>query len=423
MLDSQKIQRRQSEIRQALAELVGKENPTEDETRSMETLDKEYRTNETRYRAALTAEDQERREAGADLETREGKEWSDLIGKFELRQAVLALDEGRNLEGATHEIVSELRSQGGYRGVPIPWQVLEKRAGETVASGVADPISTRPYIDRLFPSSVAARMGGAMVSIDSGQVEYPVTSSSISAGWMANETGNVSGPTQYTAADRALQPNNTLGVQVKLTRKAMKQSGDALEQAVRRDISGAIQSEMDKAVFLGSGASGQPTGIITGAENSPQDYAITVTQASGVTVTWADFRSAVVRFMQENAANSHRDVRLLIRPEVWDALHAIFDNGSGVTQFDKLEANAGAVVITSNALAAPTGSPEACKALLTTTAGGVAPFFIGTWGAIDMIRDPYSDAQAGGLRLTALATLDCTVARGEQLQLLTDVIV
>ena len=35
MLDSVKIQRRQSEIRQALAELVGKDTPTDDETRQM----------------------------------------------------------------------------------------------------------------------------------------------------------------------------------------------------------------------------------------------------------------------------------------------------------------------------------------------------------------------------------------------------
>jgi len=36
-----------------------------------------------------------------------------------------------------------------------------------------------------------------------------------------------------------------------------------------------------------------------------------------------------------------------------------------------------------------------------------------------MIRDPYSDAQSGGLRITALATMDVTVARPAQLELLT----
>ena len=38
MLDSVKIARRQSEIRQALAELEGTDKPTDDETRSMETM-------------------------------------------------------------------------------------------------------------------------------------------------------------------------------------------------------------------------------------------------------------------------------------------------------------------------------------------------------------------------------------------------
>ena len=65
MLESVKISRRQSEIRQELAGLVGKTEPTEDETRSMGTLDTEYRTNETRFRAALVAEDQEREDAKA----------------------------------------------------------------------------------------------------------------------------------------------------------------------------------------------------------------------------------------------------------------------------------------------------------------------------------------------------------------------
>ena len=110
MLDSVKIARRQSEIRQTLSELVGKEKPSEDETRQMDEMDREYRSNETRYRAALIAEDQERREAGADLETRSDREWAEVMAGFEMRQVALALDEGRALEGQTGEIVTELRS-------------------------------------------------------------------------------------------------------------------------------------------------------------------------------------------------------------------------------------------------------------------------------------------------------------------------
>lgn len=416
MLDSVKIQRRQSEIRQALADLVGKEKPTEEETRSMGELDQEYRQNETRYRAALIAEDTERRDAKGELETRAGKEWDDLVSKFELRQVALALDEGRQLDGATAEIVQEMRSHGGYRGVPVPWAALEQRAGETIASGTPDPVQTRPIIDRLFPDSVAARMGAQMINIDHGEVEWPVVTSSVTAGWADGETANVAGPTVFATTDRALAPDHNLGIQMRITRKTLKQSGAALESAVRRDMNGAIAVAMDKAIFLGTGANGQPLGVITGAAT----YGITSTDA-GALASWAAFRAAVVRFMTGNAAGSPGAVRSLIRPELWALLDDTLIEGTAVSEWDRLLKNipAGNIAMSTNALAAPSGDPLETQTLLTTNAGGVAPIFVGVWGGVDLIRDPYSDAQSGGLRLTALTTADVTVARPAQLELIT----
>ena len=419
MLESVKIQRRQSEIRQSLAELVGKADPSEDETRKMDDLDGEYRRNETRYRAALIAEDEERREAGADLETRSEREWSEMMQGFELRQVALALDEGRQMDGQTAEIVSELRSAGGFRGVPVPWDALEMRAGETVASGTPDPVQTRPIIDRLFPASVAARMGASMVNIGSGEVEWPVTTSSVSAGWADGETGAVASPTAYATADRPLAPDHTLGVQMKLTRKALKQSGGALEAAVRRDVNGAMAQAMDKAVFLGSGTTGEPTGILPGASA----WSITET-AIDAAPTYQMFRKAIVRFMAANAISAPSQVRVLIRPEVWDDLEAqAASTAAPLWEWDRVVAamGSGNVSMTTNALEAPTGSPAASKVVLTTTAGGTPPIFVGTWGAVDMIRDPFSDAASGGLRITALATMDVTISRAEQIEILTGV--
>lgn len=416
MLESVKISRRQSEIRQALAGLVGKEKPTEDETRSMETLDGEYRQNETRYRASLIAEDTERRDAKDELETRDGKQWGELIGRFEMRQVALALDEGAALAGATAEVVAELRGKGGYRGIPIPWLALERRVGETIASGTPDPKMTRPIIDRLFPASVAGRMGAQMINIDSGLTEWPVVTSSVAAGWADGETASVAGPTAFATTDRPLAPEHNLGIQMKITRKSLKQSGDALEQAVRRDMSSAIEQALDAAVFRGTGANGQPSGVLVGS------YGITST-AVNAAADWAAFRAAVVRFMTGNAASGPGDVRLLIRPEIYDFMDdTLFDAGSGLTEWDRLLKNIPNPVMSSNALAAPTGGPPtASTALLTTTVGGVAPAFVGLWGGVDLVRDPYADAASGGLRLTGLVTADVTVARPAQLEILTGV--
>jgi HK97 family phage major capsid protein len=416
MLDSVKIARRQSEIRQQLSTLAGKPQPTEDETRSMEALDAEYRTNETRYRAALIAEDGERREAGAQLETRAGAEWDSLVQGFELRQVALHLDEGRAMDGRTLEVVTELRSRGGYRGTPVPWGALERR--NTVASGTPNPLQTRPIIDRLFPDSVAARMGAEMIAIESGLTEWPVTTSAVTAGWQATEAGAVAGPTQFTTVDKALAPNNTLGIRMAISRRAMLQTGAGLEEAVRRDMNGAIQQALDAAIFRGAGASGEPLGVLT----TPATYGITAT-AIGAGGTWAIFREAIARFMTANAASSPAEVKVLMRPEVWSFMDGTLLISTAVSEYERMAAAVGAenIVLSTNALAAPTGSPLASTALLTTNSGGLAPIFVGMWGAVDLIRDPFSDAASGGLRLTALTTADVTVARGAQLQILTGV--
>ena len=426
MLESVKIAKRQSEIRQALAALVGKPTPTEDEVRSMGALDHEYQANETRYRGALIAEDTERREAGADLETRAGRQWSDLIAGFQMRQVIGALNEGRALDGKTAEVVAELRNAGGYRGVPVPLMALEARAGETVSTGTPDPMQTRPVVDRLFPDSVAAKMGAQMIQIGSGAVEWPVTTSAVSAGWANGETGAVAGPTAYATGDRALKPEQTLGVRMSITRKALLQSGDALEAAIRRDMNGAMAAELDRAIFLGTGADGQPLGLIPGAGA----YGIASTDLDAEP-TYANFLTEIVAFMAANVITNPGEIRALMRPELFGYLEAKLNSVTQTTEYQRLALlltgrnptgfSPSNLHMTSNALAAPTGTPAETTMVLSTSTGGVAPAFVGLWGAVDLIRDPFSDAASGGLRLTALTTADVTVARGAQTRILTGI--
>ncbi|MCO5129392.1 MAG: phage major capsid protein [Xanthobacteraceae bacterium] len=413
MLESVKISRRQSEIRQALAALVGKEKPTEEEVRQIEAMDLEYRTGETRFRAALIAEDSERREAGAELETRDGKEYADLVSKFEVRQVVDFYNSQRALSGETAEVVAEMRSHGAYKGVPVPYAALdiETRAGETVASGVPSPVVTAPIIDRIFAKSAAGSMGARFINIDHGSNEYPIVNSSVTGGWAASEGGSVAGPTVYSTAERSVGPNNTFGITMSITRKALLQSGAGLEAAIRRDMNGCLAVGMDKAVFQGAGTGGEPAGVLVGS------YGITSTAVTAA-ASWKAFRGAVVRFMTANAANGPGSVNLLIRPEVYDFMDDTLITSTAVSEWDRLVKNVGKPVMSSNALAAPTGTPKASKALLTTSVNGVSPIFVATFGSIDVIRDPYSDAASGGLRLTALATMDVTVSRAEQLQIL-----
>ena len=400
MLDSVKIARRQSEIRQSLSELVGREKPTEDETRSMEALDQEYRQNETRYRAALVVEDEERREAGADMETRSGSEWSDMIAAFEVRQVVAALDHGHQLTGQTAEIVQEMRSQGQFQGIPIPLEALEMR--NTTSGDLVSPKATQGIFDRLFPQSVAARLGVSSVAIPQGSSEYPVATAGATAGWAATEGDNVPNATAFETTETVLSPDHTLGAAMRITRKAMKQVGAGLEQAIRRDMAASIGAELDRAILIGSGASGQPQGLLGLATGSGNWAA-----------TWTAVRTEIVSFMEANAISDPASVNMVITPAMWSDLDdAIWDSGSGITEWQRLTGGIGAPILSTQM--------TADTALLAVSAGGLAPAYLGVWGGMDLIRDPYSDAQSGGLRLTGLMTVDLAVPRPIQLRKLVD---
>jgi len=407
MLESLTVTRRQSEIRQQLAELVGKPTPTEDETRSMDTLDKEYRANETRYRAALITEDEQRTEAKGELETRSGKEWAEMMGKFELRQVAFALDEGKAMDGATKEIIEEMRSAGGYQGIPIPYAALETRAGETVSTGTPSPEMIRPIIDRIFQGSVAEKLGVQRINIAQGSMAFPVATAGAVFGWQTSETGDVGAASAYATSERSLSPDHTGGAQMVITRKAMKQSGEGLEAAIRRDLNAAISTELDRVVINGSGASGQPLGFIPGAAT----YGIASEDVSAV-ATWAAFRAEIVAFMEANAITSASQVNLAFDPTIWADLDDALISGTAVSEWDRLTKHVGTPAI-SNVI--PTAT-----AVMTANVQGIAPGYMGLYGGIDLIRDNFTKAASGSLVLTGLVTADFTVPRGLQTRILTN---
>ncbi|QDY69319.1 phage major capsid protein [Qingshengfaniella alkalisoli] len=408
MLQSVKLQKRQSEIRQSLAELANKDEITEDEQRSIDKLDKEYQATEAKYRAALISEDETRKEAGEELETRSEKEWSDMMDRFEVRQVAMALDTGEKLTGATKEIIEELRSHGSYQGLPLPLAALEQRAGETVSGDLFSPKATRNIIGRIFPNSVASKLGVQSVNIPQGTAEWPVATAGAVTGWQADELSDVGAATAYQTTEATVSPDNTLGAQMVLTRKSLKQTGQGLENAVRQDMSAAIAVALDDAIINGSGAAGQPLGIVPGAAT----YGITSTDMAAVAPDWAAFRAEVISFMEANAITDPSQVKLAFPPAIWGEMDDALISGTAVSELDRMTKH-GVSPVLANQLTA--GS-----AILTTTVNGVAPAFVGMWGAVDMIRDPYTRAASGQLVLTGLVTADVTVARGLQTRILTN---
>ena len=72
---------------------------------------------------------------------------------------------------------------------------------------------------------MATRGFGRVVNITSGAVAIPVATAGAIAGWAPTEGANVPGPQPFDFAERMLEPDHTLGVHMRITRKALKQAG------------------------------------------------------------------------------------------------------------------------------------------------------------------------------------------------------
>lgn len=412
MLRSQTLNLRQSEIRSRLAEIQSSEELDDEQRGQMDELTTEYRRNESELRAALISEEAQRQaDAPEDSQARERR---NLLDHFEIRQAIGVLTERTaRLSGPTAELVEEMRGADGakYEGIPLPFEALLESRADTVSSATPTPEMTAPVIDRIFSDSVAQRMGVRSVNIPFGDRVFPIASQGAVFNWVASEGADLAAAVAYETGDTTLSPDHTGGTRIDVTRVAMKQSGPNLEAAIRRDMRASIQQGLDQAVFLGSGASGQPTGIIINGS--------TPTTAVDATADYAAFRAAAVQFMVDNIVGGFDGIRILTRPEILNIMDDAVLTGTAETEWDRFLRRFSNPVLSSNAVAAPAGSPSAVSALLTTTYAGVPPAWLGLWGGVDLITDPYSGAPSGTLRLTALLTVDVALSRPIQTRLLT----
>ena len=245
---------------------------------------------------------------------------------------------------------------------------------------------------------MAARLGVTSICIPQGSTEFPVATQGAVAGRAATEGANVPNASAFTTAETVLSPDFAMGAYMRISRKAVKQVGGGLEQAIRRDMAAAIGAELDRASLVGSGSAGQPMGLVGLA-----------TGAGVRTATWAAVLAEVVALMTANAISDPESVRLAITPAMWSALEdALWYAGSGISEWQRLTGDVGAPALATQM--------PANTALMAVTAGGLSPAYLGHWDGLDVIRDPYSDAQSGGFRLTGPLTVDLAVPRAVQLR-------
>lgn len=163
----------------------------------------------------------------------------------------------------------------------VPWEVQE-RGNRTPTEMLAYALSKRDltvatagaggylvetqnvgFIELLRAKSVLFNMGAKRLSGLQGNVSIPKQSVAGTAVWLANEASTIT-ESQQTFVQVALTPKN-VGGYTEISRQLLLQSSPAAEGIVVADLATVVALDIDAKGLNGSGAAGQPTGIINTA--------------------------------------------------------------------------------------------------------------------------------------------------------------
>lgn len=139
---------------------------------------------------------------------------------------------------------------------------LQQRDISVGAGGGAYLVETANvgFIELLRNRSVAMRMGATRLGGLVGNVTIPRQSAAATAAWLTSETATITESAQ-TIQQLSLSPK-TVGAYTEVSRQLMLQSSPDAEGLVTADLAAVAGLAVDVGVLRGSGASGEPTGIV-----------------------------------------------------------------------------------------------------------------------------------------------------------------
>jgi HK97 family phage major capsid protein len=269
----------------------------------------------------------------------------------------------------------------------------------TVNTSALDEIQAETQgalVEILRNKSLVGQLGATVMSGLVGSVSIPVQDATSSLYYVAEGSDvTASTPTVSTAITMS---HKTVGTFVDITRSQYLQTSFGVEQFVRNDLAQAIAIGVDRAAFWGSGASGQPTGLMVNADIDA------VTLSSGA-LTYAKLVE-----MESTVADANADFGALAyatSPMVRGKLKTTEKVAStGLFVWEGSGTVNGYNCAISNQLKV-SGTPDTHYAVF----GNWNDLLVGYWSALDINIDTITLNKSGGVRIVALQDFDVAVRR------------
>jgi len=273
--------------------------------------------------------------------------------------------------GSQRDLVSNVGSQGGYL--------------------VAEQLMTSSFIDLLRNTAKVMVAGARTLNDLQGDIDIPKQTGGATAYWVG-EASDIT-ESQQALGQIRMAPK-TVGCLTDITRRMMIQSSMSVEAFVRMDFAIQMALAIDAKAINGSGAGGEPLGII----NTSDVGSVTLGAAS--VPTWANIVALETAVNTDNAltgalsymtnATINGNMKVTERGTVTQGF--ILENGS-----------------TNGYQVHSTGQIPAKYILF----GNWADLIMAFWSGLDVTIDKNTLSASGGTRVVAFQDLDIAVRHGE----------
>jgi HK97 family phage major capsid protein len=332
------------------------------------------------------------------------------VERFSFRKAILTAAEGRALDGVEAEMhqeaIREAKAEGrSISGIGVPYMLLANKTHGRASTG--QNITTAGdggYLKQEEPLLFLAALRNRMVVSQLGAKfltglvgDFPlVTGSLFTANWSIEDSADTTQKLAFTKATMTPKRVQATGA---LTLQLLKQSTPDVEKLIEQELIDSIAQALQAAVINGSGAAGQPLGILgtAGIGDVPGG-------ANGLAPAWGHIVDLESKVLIANA-----DVNALgyltnakVRGKLKQVVKAA-NTAEFVWDKDGMNGYKASVTgsVPSNLVKGASGA--VCSAIIFAE---WSRLIIGQWGGLDMIVDPYSLKKRAEVEVTALSFYD-----------------
>ena len=298
MLRSHELLLEQSTKRERTNELLGKSELSTEERAELGSNTTRLQEIEVEYRAALTAEGITETRTGDDGEAAELRA---LRQRVTIGNYVAAAVEKRGATGAEAEFNQALDIRPGRFPLMLLAPEIEKRAETDIDTSVM----AQGWLDRLFASTAAARLGVTFQSVGAGVARYPLTSAGATGEQKARMENTPIASWTVEVKDAEPKANSVHLVYSK--EDAYRNPG--LEDALSRDLRMALTDAIDLAIFEGDTGADGTDADIAGIQTATGVVEKTLTQANKIKAT--NTLKEFIALIDGNHADTAADLRIV----------------------------------------------------------------------------------------------------------------